>query len=638
MRPPFRTSSIGTKIFGAFFVLSLIVGALGAYSFAVLNAAGDIVADTYDGPLMAINYARAAAVDFSQMQNAMLRRHFSDAAARTALDRQIDDLSSTFFADLAVAQERSVHPDETKVIAELKSLVARWDAMRRADGSKLEDPKLDALDGRILDRFDMLIELNADHSFIDRRKSVSSVGYYKYLSMAMTGLSLLLAVIITAFLARRIVNPLKNAAVVANRIASGEFETPITVAGRDETGVLLKSMTVMQANIREMVARETARAQSAEGRLLRALETSREGVLLVNPQGRILVANVQVRSFFPEIAGEIGPDTDFAVLSGLMQSNLAEGMVLPTLDEIGIGRGGAGKSAERRLRDGRWVRVTGSRTRDGDFFIFLSEITLLKEREENFRQAKLAAENSNAAKTRFLANMSHELRTPLNAIIGFSEIIAAQMFGAIANAKYVDYATDIMRSGRHLLDVINSVLDLSRSESGKIELKAEIVDMRYILRDCAKIVAEQCRAADLMLKFNETEEILPVWGEKAKLRQIFLNLLSNAIKFTDPGGAISIAVKEAGDTIAIEIADTGIGMTEEGIAVAFTPFAQVDNRLARRYEGAGLGLPLTKAFVDLHGGELTLESTPNVGTKARVRFERAHAVERDDEEEERAAG
>jgi signal transduction histidine kinase/HAMP domain-containing protein len=628
MRLSIKTSSIGTKIFGAFFVLSLIVGGLGAYSYAVLNAAGSIVADTYDGPLMAINYGRAASLDFSQMQNAMLRRHFADPKARAALDRQIDDLSSTFFGDLAVAQERSVHPDEGKIIAELKSLVTRWDAERRADGARLDDPRLDALDSRILDGFDMLIELNADHSFIDRRKSISSIGYYTYLSTAMTALSLLLAIIITWFLVRRIVNPMRAAARVADRIAGGELQTPIPPGTRDETGTLLRSMTVMQDNIRQMVERETARAQSAEGRLVQALETSREGVLLVSAAGRILTANAQVRSFFPNMSEELAPGTGFAVVAGLLRSNLAEGQALPTLDEVGIGHANKGRSAERQLRDGRWVRVTGSRTPDGDFFVFLSDFTALHEREENFRKAKQAAEASNAAKTRFLANMSHELRTPLNAIIGFSEIIASQMFGAIANAKYVDYATDIMRSGRHLLDVINSVLDLSRSEAGKIELKGEVVDLRYILRDCAKIVGEQCKAAGLVLSAPTGDIELPVWGEKAKLRQIFLNLLSNAIKFTDAGGAVSIAVRGTNDEVEVEIADTGIGMSEDDMAVAFTPFAQVDSRLARRYDGTGLGLPLTKAFVDLHHGELVLDSRPGIGTKARVRFRRAQADEK----------
>jgi signal transduction histidine kinase/HAMP domain-containing protein len=638
MRALIKANSIGTKIFGAFFVLSLIVGALGAYSFAVLNAAGGIVVGTYDGPLMAINYARAASVDFAQVQNAMLRRHFASPAAWPAIDKQIGDLASTFFGDLAVAQERSTAPDELKVIGEIKVLVQRWDATRRADGVKMKDPRLDALDARILDRFDLLIELNADHSFVERRKSVWAIGYYKYLSMAMTALSLLLAGIITIFLVRRIVRPLSAAAAVADRIAEGELQTPIPSGGRDETGTLLRSMTVMQDNIREMVARETARATSAEGRLFQALETSREGVMLVSEDGRILVANQQIRSFFPQTGAGLAAGSQFALAAEQLLAQLAEGMTLPTLDEIGIGRHGAGRSAERQLRDGRWVRVSGNRTRDGDFFIFLSDFTAIKQREEEFRRAKQAAEAASAAKSRFLANMSHELRTPLNAIIGFSEIIAGQLFGAIANSKYVDYATDIMRSGRHLLDVINSVLDISRSEAGKMELKGEAVDLRYILLDCAKIVGEQCRTAGLALDVPDIADALPVWGEEAKLRQIFLNLLSNAIKFTEPGGTVSVAVAADANQITAEIGDTGIGMSPADIEVAFTPFAQVDSRLARRYDGTGLGLPLTKALVELHSGSLILESEPNVGTTARVQFARSAAVERAVDSEFRAAG
>ena len=171
--------------------------------------------------------------------------------------------------------------------------------------------------------------------------------------------------------------------------------------------------------------------------------------------------------------------------------------------------------------------------------------------------------------------------------------------------------------------MINSVLEISRSETGKMELQGENVDLRYILLDCAKLVREQCEAAGLTLNVDGLDIALPVFGEKAKLRQIFLNLLSNAVKFTEAGGTVSISADASDAAIAIDIADTGIGMSPSDIEVAMTPFAQVDSRLARRYEGTGLGLPLTKAFVDLHNGALVLDSAPGIGTHARVRFARA---------------
>ena len=216
-------------------------------------------------------------------------------------------------------------------------------------------------------------------------------------------------------------------------------------------------MTVMQDNIRAMMARETKLRRSAESRLSDALETSREGVILV-ADGVIVLANWQLREFFPAIADRLVSGTDFSEALDLIQKQLR-----PREDNVLAASG----HTELELSNGRWVRMTANATSEGGSIIFFSDFTAIKEREENLRKAKLEAEAANAAKTRFLANISHELRTPLNAIIGFSEIINGQMFGELGNARYIDYSSDILRSGRHLLDVINSVLDLSRSETGR---------------------------------------------------------------------------------------------------------------------------------------------------------------------------
>ncbi|HWC62861.1 MAG TPA: HAMP domain-containing sensor histidine kinase, partial [Rhizomicrobium sp.] len=244
----------------------------------------------------------------------------------------------------------------------------------------------------------------------------------------------------------------------------------------------------------------------------------------------------------------------------------------------------------------------------------------IKEREEGLRRATAAAEAAHAAKTRFLANMSHELRTPLNAIIGFSEIIHGELFGSIGNARYLDYSADILRSGRHLLDVINSVLDLAKSESGKMNLDKRRTDMAEVLRDCIPMVREQIIAAGLEFHVSGLEEQLPLLGDPAKLRQIFLNLLSNAMKFTPSGGEVWLDAKMTPEGVAVTVGDSGIGMSPEDIEVAMQPFGQVDNRLERRYEGTGLGLPLTRAFVELHGGSMSFESARDQGTRITVLF------------------
>jgi len=320
--------------------------------------------------------------------------------------------------------------------------------------------------------------------------------------------------------------------------------------------------------------------------------------------------------FFPAIAGELTPGTPFDSALALIQQQLAPTQA-PS-EHISISG-----HAELELADGRWLRMTGSGTSEGGSIIFLSDFTAIKEREESLRRAKREAEAANASKTRFLANMSHELRTPLNAIIGFSEIISGQLFGTIGNERYLDYSQDILRSGRHLLSVINDVLDLSRSESGKLVMDAKPVDMRLVLGDCIAMVREQCAVAGHSLAAPEWNHEIPLAGDAAKLRQIFLNLLSNAIKFTERGGTISLDLTETEEEIAVTVGDTGIGMDPEDVEVAFQPFAQVDNRLERRYEGTGLGLPLTKALVDLHKGSIRIDSARGRGTRITVTFPRA---------------
>jgi len=599
--------SIGAKIFGAFIAMGALLALLGAAGYGVLSFAGQMTVTTFDGPLMAINYARAAQSDFIALQMAELRYEHADARTRKSITAEITDLATTFADDLEVAEQRSLADDEKALIRQIRPLVADWrDARAKGDVAALEkiDQQVDA-------KFDLLIELNTDHSFIGRRRAVTNIDRYKYITVGATILALLLAGAITLFLRSRIVRPLSAAAGVADRIASGELQTPIPAGGGDETGALLRSMTVMQDNIREMMARETALRRSAENRLSDALETSREGVILVAPDGTIALCNRQLDAFFPAIAGRLASGTNFSQALRLIETQLVPGseQAADPFDQ-----------RELELANGRWVRMTASPTSEGGSIVFFSDFTAIKEREENLRKAKMEAEAANAAKTRFLANMSHELRTPLNAIIGFSEIINGQLFGELGNTRYLDYSGDILRSGRHLLEVINSVLDLSKSEAGKMILDVRDVDMREILEDCVTMVGEQAKDAGLDFALRGMEAELPLQGDPAKLRQIFLNLLSNAIKFTPRGGYIWAEARHTASGIAVTVGDSGIGMSPEDVAVALTPFGQVDNRLERRYEGTGLGLPLTKAFVELHGGVMQFESARAAGTRITVSF------------------
>jgi PAS domain S-box-containing protein len=240
--------------------------------------------------------------------------------------------------------------------------------------------------------------------------------------------------------------------------------------------------------------------------------------------------------------------------------------------------------------------------------------------ESRLRDAKLAAEAASAAKSAFLATMSHELRTPLNAIIGFAELTLNQTMGPVGE-RYIDYAANIVESGRHLLQLVNDVLDMSKILSGSMGLDTERVRLADICRRHASLHAAKAEEAGIGQVLSVDAELPPVLVDPLRLGQVLSNLIANAIKFTPRGGKVEISTgREADGRIAILVADTGIGMSEEEIQLAFEPFRQVDATRSRRFEGTGLGLPISKSLVELHGGELQIQSVKGAGTTVAVRL------------------
>jgi PAS domain S-box-containing protein len=248
----------------------------------------------------------------------------------------------------------------------------------------------------------------------------------------------------------------------------------------------------------------------------------------------------------------------------------------------------------------------------------IQDITERKQAEDALRRAQMDAEIANRAKSQFLANVSHELRTPLNAIIGFSEIMNGEMMGPLGSSTYKEYASDIHESGRHLLAIINDILDLSRVEAGQVTLNESAIEIEKLLGACLILVRGRANEGGLTLSVEATPATPEILGDERLLKQALLNLLSNAIKFTPRGGAIRIATRVSRIGLEIGVSDSGIGMNESELAKVAKPFVQLENWLVRKYEGTGLGLSIAKAFCELHGGRLEIVSAPGKGTTATI--------------------
>ncbi|HUN53446.1 MAG TPA: ATP-binding protein, partial [Candidatus Sulfotelmatobacter sp.] len=258
---------------------------------------------------------------------------------------------------------------------------------------------------------------------------------------------------------------------------------------------------------------------------------------------------------------------------------------------------------------------------------YVLDITERKAAEERLLSARESAELANRTKTEFLANMSHELRTPLNAIIGFSDIMQNEMFGPLGSVQYRDYVKDIHDSGQHLLAVIQDILDVAKAEAGKLDLDEGIVDVAAVAGATIRMVQERADRGGVRLEQRLVASFPALLGDARKIKQILLNLLSNAVKFTASGGSVTLTGGLAADgTMVLSVADTGIGIAAKDIPRALEPFVQLEAGFGRKYEGSGLGLPLCKALVELHGGSIDIESEVGRGTTVSVRLP-AHRVQ-----------
>lgn len=385
----------------------------------------------------------------------------------------------------------------------------------------------------------------------------------------------------------------------------------------------------------------------AEVRLKDAIENISEAFVLWDTDSKLVLCNSKYQQFHSLPAHACEPGTPYDVVASSAREPLVKQYVPGEMND----RSGA-RSIEVQLADGRWLQINERRTKDGGFVSVGTDISDLKKQEEKLlnsektlmvtvrdlqrerqtaeeqsqRLAELAdkyasektrAETANRSKSEFLANMSHELRTPLNAIIGFSEIMTTGMFGPIGSPKYAEYAADIRKSGQFLLDVINDILDMSKIEAGRTDLELENFDIKAVIEDVMRLVTPRAAESGIEL-VTECADGIKITADKRAVKQVLINLLSNAVKFTPEGGKITVQITSKDDQLHFRIIDTGIGIPQRDIEKLGRPFEQVENQFTKSKGGSGLGLAISKSLVELHGGQLAINSVLKKGTTVSV--------------------
>ncbi len=378
-----------------------------------------------------------------------------------------------------------------------------------------------------------------------------------------------------------------------------------------------------------------ARAQAAENRLRDAINSVSEAFVLWDRLGRLQLCNDNFRTFFALEPRILKPGASRESVVRFAQLAIRREHPSP------LGKG----VREVELNDGRWLQISERRTAEGGLVVTAIDISAIKQQEavrrkneEALQQAvhdlqasqeqlaelarkyeaeKIRAEGANKAKSEFLANMSHELRTPLNAINGFSEIMVNQLFGELGDKRYVEYAQDILSSGQHLLALINDVLDMAKIEAGKLNIKFEPMQLDELIDDAVRLMRNRAETSGLELTVD-LPALPEIEADYRAVKQVLLNLLSNAIKFTPRGGKVtvnaSLEMGPGGERVRVAVVDTGIGISQQDMQRLAKPFEQIESQLSKTQQGSGLGLALTKSLVEMHQGQLDMESEPGKGT------------------------
>jgi len=540
--------------------------------------------------------------------------------ARQRLDAELAVLEA--YAPAEVAQIRG--EVDGLVTEAIQAVDAYTDDQRVVGNSLMAGARLhvEAVDG-LLSGLVARLQSEAD---AERGAALRDAESTVRIAVAMVVLASILGIALTVLIIHSITRPLGRLVHATEQITGGNLEAPVPNAGRDEIGAMARALALFRDTLaeRERLTAEREQAQAAvrhiQARLTDAVESISQGFALFDTADRLVLCNRRYREIlYPGDSVPVKPGMPFeAIVRGAAESGRIREAVgradAWVAERIAHHRHPTEPLIQQRA-DGRWVQITERETHDGGIVAIYADITDLKRAEFELRRAMEQAEEATRAKSQFLANMSHELRTPLNAVIGITEMLEEDAEDQ-GQEDFIEPLRRIRGAGNHLLQLINEILDLSKIEAGRLELHFEDIDVKALVDELAMTAAPLAEKNGNRLEIRCPKDIGRMRVDMTRVRQVMLNLLSNACKFTEKG-EVSLDVRGEQDDdgfLTFAVTDTGIGMNEEQMARLFQEFSQADSSTTRKYGGTGLGLAISRRLCRLMGGDVSVKSTPGVGS------------------------
>jgi signal transduction histidine kinase/CheY-like chemotaxis protein/HAMP domain-containing protein len=536
-------------------------------------------------------------------------------AARERLIRRLDDLAVSK-PDEVAALKRQVADFEK---AALQAVEQYTDDQRVLGNTFLAQARQHSV--LINDRLSAMVDDLNRQVVRARDQVVEDVAQTTRIAYFIVAAAIILGIATTLVVLRSILVPLREVISAMEGITAGNLSAAIPPTSGDEIGVMARTLRLFRESIVERT--RLADEGDRQRRMIEtALRTISDGFVLYDPDDRIVMCNSKFRDLYPGIADLIVPGIKFRDILRAVVDRQLIGLAGKTPDEWiteRLRQHAVPKGSSEYQYNSTWVRISERRTPDGSTVSVYTDITELKQRQTELERAMQLTDEANQAKSRFLANMSHELRTPLNAIIGYSEILQEDAADKGDEAQ-VDDLQKIENSGRHLLGLINNILDLSKIEAGKMDVFIEPVDIQVLLDEVLSIVKPLAAKNENVIEVTCPADVGSFRSDQTKVKQCLLNLLSNANKFTSKGTLTLTVARDGGSQVTFCVSDTGVGMTEKQLGQLFQAFSQADATTAQRFGGTGLGLAITKHFCTMLGGDVTVESTPGEGSTFTIRL------------------